>query len=59
VESLLGLLPDEESRLLRRRYLDGESRADIARECGVSPQLIYKRMKCSLIRLRDVAEASP
>jgi RNA polymerase sigma factor (sigma-70 family) len=59
VESLLRLLPDEESRLLRRHYLDGESRADIARECGVSPQLICKRVKSSLIRLRDVAEASP
>jgi RNA polymerase sigma factor (sigma-70 family) len=57
VESLLGLLPDETSCLLRRHYLDGEPRAGIARDCGVPSQLIDKRVSRSLIRLRNLARA--
>ena len=45
-------LPTEDSRLLTRRYVQGQTVRTIARELGVDPRLLYRRFERTLRRLR-------
>jgi RNA polymerase sigma-70 factor (ECF subfamily) len=53
---LLGRLPDEEADLLRRRFYDGATQAEIAAETGVPLGTVKMRMVQGLARLRDLLD---
>jgi RNA polymerase sigma factor (sigma-70 family) len=57
VESLLRRLPTDRVALLRRHYLGGEPREEIARDLGVALRTVDQRMLRALNRLRDLAFA--
>jgi RNA polymerase sigma factor (sigma-70 family) len=54
VESLLRRLPADRTALLRRHYLGGETREEIARELGVALRTVDQRILRALNRLRDL-----
>lgn len=55
VESMLRRLPADRAALLRRHYLGGEPREDIARDLGVALRTVDQRILRALNRLRDLA----
>ena len=54
VRAALDRLSRSERRLLERCYVDGETIADIARECGEPPERVRKRKSRALAKLRSI-----
>ena len=54
---LLGLLPDEEADVLRRRFYSGLSQREIAAATGIPLGTVKMRMVQALRRLRELIEA--
>ena len=54
--ALLGRLPVQEADVLRRRFYDGRSQAEIAAETGVPLGTVKSRMAAGLARLREALD---
>jgi RNA polymerase sigma-70 factor, ECF subfamily len=54
--ALLGRLPVQEADVLRRRFYDGRSQAEIAEETGVPLGTVKSRMVAGLARLREALD---
>lgn len=53
LEAALNDIPPKNADTIRRRYFDGQTQTEIARDCGVSTQLIQQREKDGLRQLRN------
>lgn len=59
IASTLGLLPPEDGELLRRRYLDRESAADVAADLAITVTALDQRTTRAKRKLRDALAARP
>lgn len=59
IASTLGLLPPEDGDLLRRRYLDRESAADVAADLAITVAALDQRTTRAKRALRSALEARP
>jgi RNA polymerase sigma-70 factor, ECF subfamily len=57
--SIFALVPVEDARLLRRRYVDGHSAAELAEELGISVANVDQRTTRAKRKLRDALTARP
>jgi RNA polymerase sigma factor (sigma-70 family) len=57
--SIFALVSVEDARLLRRRYVDGHSAADLAAELGISVANVDQRTTRAKRKLRDALAARP
>ena len=53
LSALLGRLPAQEADVLRRRFYEGRSQAEIAADTGVPLGTVKSRMTSGLERLRE------
>ena len=54
--ALLGALPTQEADVLRRRFYEGRSQAEIAADTGVPLGTVKSRMVAGLARLREALD---
>jgi RNA polymerase sigma factor (sigma-70 family) len=59
MSSIFALIPTEDARLLRKRYLKNHAAAELAEELGISVANLDQRTTRAKRRLRDALEARP